>query len=196
MLCVWLGAVVCSGTFAATVFPTMKAIDPRLPAFEKYEGPHYLIAGGKLAQKIFLLADIAQFACGWSRLRRCCACSSCSARTRSAAGRATSSAPFRSRSRSPALPGEIIVVGPALNGALRLYWAAAEAGDNVLAAKHKAGVDDLHPIASWLLSGAAISLLIAFVAGLWTITRPWEKVGDAGPSASPYPEPTLLRKST
>ena len=41
----WLGAIVVSGAAAAIIFPTMRSLDPRMPEFGSYQGPHWMIAG-------------------------------------------------------------------------------------------------------------------------------------------------------
>ncbi len=193
-LALWLGVVVSAGAFAAIVFPTMKGLNPRLPDFERYEGEHWRIAGGKIAQKVFLLADVAQFGCAIVALSTllCMLVLFGLPRTRPAIW-------VRSLALGIALAcaaGLIIIVAPQLNAALKLHWAAAAAGDSADAAAHKLVVDGLHPVSSWLLSGTAISVLIALTTSLWSSSRAWAAPGAGvdGPGVpSPYPQPTLGR---
>lgn len=193
-LALWLGVIVAAGAFAFIVFRTMKGLDPRLPAFEKYSGPHWRIAGGKLGQQVFLLTDIAQFACvivTVGSLICLFVTLGASPQRRRAANL------FRGFGLTIAFAcaaGQIIILGPQMNGALTAFWAAAQAGAMEKAAEHQAAFDGFHPIASWLLSGTAISLLIALTAGLWSLARPWggtETTAAAAPS--PYPEPALRK---
>jgi hypothetical protein len=191
-LAIWLGVVISAGAFAAIVFPTMKKLDPHLPGFANYDGQHWLIAGGQVGQRIFLLADIVQFACAIvSVSMMLCMFVLLGLPKRRPANI------IRALGLTVAFAcaaGEIIIIGPAINRALNLFWHAAEAGLTQQAASKQADVDDLHPIASWLLSGAAVGVLIALVAGLWSLAKPWSSAtpGSAA-KRSPYPEPALAK---
>lgn len=194
-LAVWLGVIVAAGAFAAIVFPTMKALDPALPGFAAYAGPHWRIAGGKLGQQIFLLTDIVQFACAVVTV----ATLLCLFVTLGASPqRRRPAAWVRALGLSLAFAsaaGQILIVGPQMNSALKSFWAAAGAGNADLAALHQGAFDQLHPIASWLLTGSAVGLVAALVAGIWSIARPWTGITSSGePSEAPrYPEPALLK---
>src|SRR5689334_8572235 len=52
VLGVWAGALVLAGAAAAIVFPVMKSLDPKLPGFSKYDGPHWMLAGGQVGQRV------------------------------------------------------------------------------------------------------------------------------------------------
>ncbi|MFN7020224.1 MAG: hypothetical protein ACK4WH_02710 [Phycisphaerales bacterium] len=194
-LALWLGVIVAAGAFAAIVFPTMKSLEPALPGFAGYSGPHWRIAGGKLGQQIFLLTDIVQFACVVVTV----ATLLCLFVTLGASPqRRRPAAWFRTLGLSLAFAsaaGQILIVGPQMNGALKNFWAAAGAGNAELAAIHQGAFDQLHPIASWLLAGSAVGLLAALTAGIWSLARPWAAGPSSGePSEAPrYPEPALLK---
>lgn len=191
-LSLWLGVVVSAGAFAAIVFPTMRGLDPHLPEFEKYQGEHWRIAGGRVAQQVFLLTDIAQFVCATVTI----ATLVCMLTLFGLPKRRTATV-VRALSLGVALAcaaGLIIIVAPQFNAALKLHWAAAAAGNAAEAAKHKEVLDRLHPISSWLMSGTAGAVLVALLAGLWTATSGWREgtaLGDRPATASPYPEPSL-----
>ena len=87
--------------------------------------------------------------------------------------------------------GSIIIVAPQLNAALKLYWAAARVGDMAAVTVHKSAVDSLHPIASKLMGGTIICVLLAFIAGLWSVTS--SSPGIEPPRPSQYEQPALLR---
>ena len=36
----WLGSLVMTGVAAAVIFPVARGLDPQLPAFSEYTGPH------------------------------------------------------------------------------------------------------------------------------------------------------------
>lgn len=188
-LALWLGAVVFAGAFAAIIFPTMKGLDPRLPDFAAYSGEHWRIAAGKVAQKGFLLADIVQFGCAIVAVA-----SLLGMLVLFGLPRRRPATFLRALALGVALAcaaGQIIIVAPQFNAAVKLYWAAAAVGDMQATLAHRAVTDRLHPIASWLLSGTAISVLIALTTGLWAMARPWQEPAPSTPRATPYPEPAL-----
>lgn len=163
-LALWLGAAVSAGAQAAAAFPLMKSLDPRLPAFSHYTGEHWLIAGGKIAQRGFLVADVVQFPAallafgtlGWMIAARTLAPHRASTIVRSLA-LAIALAAFASL---------LLIVTPRFNTALTAYWQAALAGDNASTATHKAAVDELHPMLSNLMGVMAASVFIALIAGI------------------------------
>jgi hypothetical protein len=188
-LALWLGFVVAAGTFAATVFGVTKDLDPRLPGYESYTGEHYLIVGGKMAQTVFFVTDIVQFACTLLAV-------------------ATLIAVFgirRAESRRPAMlvrmssvvvamaavASLLMIVNPKITSATRAYWEAARAGDTALALSHKAIAGDTHPYASALMVTAAVSVLLALVAAVWSLARPAASVNAVVKTS--LPEPALLR---
>jgi hypothetical protein len=186
----WVGVLLSAGAFAASVFPIMKGLDPRLPAFDKYTGEHWLIAGGKVAQRIFLITDIVQFVCAVLSI----ATLGCMIWLFGLPRRRPATI-VRAIALGVALAcaaGSIIIVAPQLNAALRLYWAAAEAGNLEAVAPHRAAVDQLHPLSSRLMGGTFVCVLIAFVAGAWSAARPWREE-EAPVKSSRYEEPALLR---
>lgn len=157
----WLGALGMAIAAAAIVFPTMKELDPRLGAFGSYTGPHSIIAGGQVANRVFLIADIAQFACVL------------------AAGLTFGIAvmwlglPIRKVTtflRAALLLGVIGVlayrfgvVQPQWDEHLRLHWEAAKAGQNEVAAAQKVFLDESHPLQSKLM-GTTAALVAALLA--------------------------------
>jgi hypothetical protein len=171
---IWLGAVLLAGAAAAIVFPTLKALDPHLTTFDKYDGPHWLLAGGQVAQRIFLAADIAQFACMlaaglsfgimvmWLGLPM---------RRRSTFARAT----FLLAALA-VLSYRFAVMQPRWDAALHRHWAAAQAGDNAAAAHEKAALDEMHPVQTWLLGSTAGLVLSALIATGVSVRRD----GEAG----------------
>lgn len=188
----WLGVLGAAAAFAASVFPVMRELDPSLPAYAAYTGEHWRIAGGMMAQRVFLISDVVQFVCavlsvstlgcmialfGLPRMRPATIVRAC------ALGLALACA-----------AGTIIIVAPQLNGATRGYWAAARAGDMAAATMHRSAVDSLHPTASRLMGGTIAFVAIALFSGLWATVRPWTGSSDAPARNESIQEPALLKR--
>ncbi len=188
----WLGVLSSAAAFAAAVFPIMRELEPRLSGYAAYQGEHWRIAGGTVAQRIFLITDVVQFACA---VLSVCTLGCLIAlfglpRTRPATI-------IRACSLGIALAcaaGTIIIVAPQLNAALRGFWAAARAGDSAAVTLHRSAVDSLHPIASRLMGGTIAFVAVAFLSGLWATVRPWNQAEPSAPRTSVYEDPALLRR--
>jgi hypothetical protein len=169
-LAIWLGVVLATGAAAALIFPTMKQLQPRLPGFAAYTGEHWPIAGGKIANTLFFLADIVQFFCAITSVVSLLLLAIVwkLPRTRPA----TLLRGFALGIALASVGGGLIVLAPAMNAALQAYWKAAEAGNLDEAALHKQAFDENHPLASSLLMLTAASVFIALVAGIWSAVRP------------------------
>ncbi len=190
-LALWLGFVVAAGTFAALVFGVSRSFDPRLPEFEAYTGEHYLIIGGKMAQTVFFAADVVQFACAMLAIVTLIALfrvRADEARRPAMVVRASALAVA-----SAALASLLVIVNPKIVAATRDYWQAARAGDMTTAAAHRAIAGDTHPYASALMAAAALMVLIALVAGIWSLARPHVPASASASSGERLPEPALLR---
>lgn len=167
---VWLGVVVLSGAAAATIFPTMKALAPSLPAYAAYTGDHWMLAAGKVADRVFAASDVAQFACAtlagaglmlarpirheWWRTPRAAAriCLLCCAIT--------------------LLAYQLFVLSPRMQGNLKGYWAAALAGDTPLAETLRAAFSADHPTATNVLGATALVVLAAGLLAAWPEPSP------------------------
>lgn len=188
-LALWLGFVVAAGTFAATVFGVTKSLDPRLPGYEAYAGEHYLIVGGKMAQTVFFVADVVQFACSLIVVTTLIAILKMrGAESKRAAMVIRASAVVVAMACVASL---LVIVNPKLTTATRLYWEAARAGDAATVAVHKAIAADTHPYASALMVTTAIMVLVAIVSAVWSIAR--LGAPDPGEQRQRLPEPALLR---
>lgn len=186
----WAGVVAISGATAAVAFPTLKAMDVRVPGLAPgFESDHYRFAAGAVAQRVFLIADIVSFTCAlgaaasllamvlWLKLPV-----------------AKGSLFVRALALGvglAALAAALFVVTPQINTAAQLHLAAAQAGDEAAAAVHRKAVNDLHPMASYLLGAEFFGALIALAAGAWSLGESPARVKPPGPPE--YPEPALLR---
>lgn len=168
VLGVWLGALVMTGVAAAVIFPTMKSLDPRLPGYEGYTGSHWMLAGGSVANRLFVIGDVVQF-------------------TAMLAAGATFGLGimfFGLPSRKPltviratlllglvgVLSYHLLVLAPRMAVNLDGFWAAAKAGDQARAETLRAAFDADHPTARSVLSCIAVLLLGALAAGVWSAT--------------------------
>jgi hypothetical protein len=184
----WLGTLVMVAAAAAILFPTMRSLAPRLPAFAAYDGDHWRLAAGRVGQQLFLVADVIQFACALAAAATFLAMAVLLGMAR---GRASTI--LRALALSVAVAsaaGQIIVLAPSMNAALRAYWAAALAGDTAAAGIHQAAFNDLHPYATALLAVGAVAVLIALVGA--AAAAPPGASDEPAPSAR-LPEPALLR---
>lgn len=184
----WLGSLVMAGATAAVLFPTIKALDPRVPAFASYTGEHWLLAAGHVGERVFTVSYLIAFPCSLAAIITLAALVLVFRlpRTRPAVilrivALAIAVAAFAA---------ELLVVSQSMNAALRAYWAAARAGQNEAAAEHQAAFQDLHPMASTLMSITAVSLLVALGAGAWTAGATGE--GSAG-TRKELEDPALLK---
>lgn len=188
----WLGVLTAAAAFAASVFPIMRDLDPRLPAYSAYQGEHWLIAGGAVAQRVFLITDVVQFICAVLSISTLGCLIALFDLPR---GRPATIVRACSLSLAMACSaGTIIIVAPQLNTALNLYWAAARAGDAAAVALHRAAVDELHPVSTKLMGGTIVFVLIALVCGLWATVRPWRPESLETQPTSAYEQPALTKR--
>lgn len=190
-LALWLGAIVFSGVVAARVFVVMRELDPRLNAYAGYTGEHWKLAGGKVANGVFAVTDIAQFLC--ALIAGLCFASLVA--TRSVSPRRISTW-LRGVGLSVGMAcamGLLLVVGPRLNAALEGYWTAAREGKNDEALRLQALAGQIHPTTTLLMGVGAFAVLMALIAAAWTLAGDSSRQAESGPtpSPSPYPEPEL-----
>lgn len=192
-LSLWLGAVVMSGVAAAIVFPTAKSLEARSGLFEKYDGEHWRLVAGQIANRIFLASDTIQLVCA-------------------SAGLLTLGLRLADRANRPRLAGvrvllfsiasavlgyHLFILAPRMHGNLREFYVRAMAGENDAAevARQAFGAD--HPTASKVLGAMAVSLFVLLCVTVWSLAM--------GPSAGAVAararaagggleEPALLRK--
>lgn len=180
-LALWLAATLASALVAAVAFPAMKSLAPTLPGYAE-PSQHYLIAAGTIAQRVFLIADIVNFVAGIVAL----------------ATLGTSILILATPARRPAiivrslsvtiaiacLASLLLIVTPRVVDASTRHWGALKSGELAAAQTHKAALDDVHPIASRLTGGMAFCVVIALIAGVWSIT--------SGPTPRPVRASTPL----
>lgn len=162
---VWLGAVLMAGVVAGILFPTMKSLDPALPAYAAYTGEHWLIAAGHVGRQMFLVADFVQLGCALLSVG-----SFASLVLWLGVPMRDPATLVRAFSLSTALAcvaGQIFVLAPDMNGALARYWSAAAAGDMQAAAAHRDAFTTMHPTSTLLMSLTFVSVLLSMLVGAW-----------------------------
>lgn len=175
-LALWLGVVVMSGVVAAVVFPLMKELDPTLAAYPLYTGEHAPLAAGRIAARVFLISDMAQYSAGavvlvttigligwlgWNPRHLPTAVRAL------AVGAALLLVSYR-----------VMVLAPRMDTTLRAYWDAAAAGRTEAAEASRAAFSADHPTASRVVSATAVAVLVALVAGAWGVQGPARRAGD------------------
>jgi hypothetical protein len=193
-LALWLGAIVFSGVVAARVFVVMRELDPRLNAYADYTGEHWKLAGGKVANGVFAITDIAQFLC--ALIAGLCFAALVATRIVSPRRLSTWLRGLGLSVGMACVMGLLLVVSPRLHAALAGYWAAAREGKNDEALRLQALAGQIHPTATMLMGVGAFAVLVALVAAAWTLAcdSSRQAVSGPAPSPSPYPEPDLLRR--
>lgn len=160
----WAGALLLTGAAAAIAFPTMKALDPSLPAFAAHPEHHWSIAAGHIMRRVFFVSDIVQLAAAAVVL------TSLGVELRILRLRRTSMA---WRVRALVMLGAValalwqaLVMSPGLNALLDAYWTSAQAGALEAAAQAKAAFDARHTGASRLLTATFALLCAAAIASI------------------------------
>lgn len=191
-LALWAAAVLMSAVVAASVFPLMKELDPVVPAYSAYDGPQSFIVAGHVAARVFLVADIAQFAAALLVIASFGAGVLLYGRT---AGRVLLGLRGIALAAAvSALSFHLLVLAPRMNAHLRDFWLAAQAGDNPRAATLRAAFQQDHPTASALLTAIGVSVLAGLVLAL-IAEGPAAVVHPAGePGAVRLELPRLLRE--
>lgn len=162
---VTFGVVAMTGVVAAVVFPTMRDLGPTLPEYASYTGPHWPLAAGVIAEKIFQIGFIVV---GVALAGAVLALLTAIARN---LGR-----------RFPICRAGLLVVTlglylthmgwlqPRMNAAANEYRQAAREGDKDTAAEAKSQFDALHPTASKLVGATTLAALGLFVCAAWSAT--------------------------
>lgn len=189
----WMGSLAMAGAAAAIIFPTIRDLDPSLPDYASFTGPHWKLAAGHVASRIFLVADAVALGClivSGLTLGLVVA----------------SKEPWRQAwttgIRLVALFGALSLLtysffflGPRMNTNMRSYWDAAEAGNNEAALQYQAAFDKDHPTASTVMVSSFACVTLLMIAGAFAVTgRDSASKESAGVPASKLEQPSLTRK--
>lgn len=163
---VWVGTLGMAGASAAIIFPTMRALDPTLGAYPLYTEPHWRLAAGHIAAKLFFASDLVQLVCA------------------PLAGLALvlmvlrKIVPWPSRMMAArllvltmlmaVLSYRFFVLAPRMDRDLALYRGAAAAGEMEPAAQHLAAFNADHPMASRIMTTTFGLAFVGLIVGAWS----------------------------
>ncbi len=174
-LTIWLAALLAAGLSAALIFSQMKKLQPSLPAYAAYTGEHWKIAGGMVANKVFVIVDYVQLSCAILAILTL-------GLTLLAANQAVPK--YR-----PALAGvrilflsiacalfcyQLFILAPRMAVHLNDFWVAAKDGKMAIADAEQAAFDADHPTASNVLKGTAATVFLLLITSTIAVTRPRE----------------------
>lgn len=174
-LTIWFASLLAAGLSAALIFSQMKKLQPSLLEYAAYTGEHWKIAGGMVANKIFLIVDYVQLCCAVIAILTL-------GLTLLAANRGVPK-------HRPPLAGvrilllsvacallcyELFLLSPRMAIHLNDFWVAAKDGNRVIADAAQAAFDADHPTASNVLKATAAALLLLLVTSSIAIARPRE----------------------
>jgi len=167
-LAVWLGALVMAAIVVAGVFPMMRELAPTVGTYAAYPSEHHpVIVAGHVGEYVFTALAAVQFtgvlisaltliAAGWtlgmpvrrvSTMLRACGI-----------GLA-----------AMCVSAQLFWLDPRMNAELRAFWSAAEQGQVDQAERHRAAFQRMHPLASNLLAGSAIGVVLAIGAQVFSL---------------------------
>lgn len=166
-LALWLGAVAMSGVVAAIVFPLMRTLEPTLASYPDYEGDHALLAAGRVASSVFFAVDTIQFICATLALFTLAALV--------AMGYTLNTGARVLRvivlcMTLALLSYHLFFFMPSLTQTLNGYWDFAAAGNTAQADVFKDRFLASHGLASNLLGGLTLLVLINILLAAWTLT--------------------------
>jgi len=168
-LILWIGALVSAGVAAMNVFGTLDGMPLRLEQYATYPaGAHPRLAAGHIMEGVFFLVDVLQFIAIPLALLSLIA------------QFMLFHVPIRRISNIVRAAGIVIAAGlfachatlvaPKMNGELRAFWAAAEAGQIDEATAHRDAFNAYHPTANAILRLNLLVLLLAAAASAAAFT--------------------------
>jgi hypothetical protein len=166
-LAVWLGSVAMSGVVAAIVFPLMGTLEPTLATYPSYEGNHATLTAGLVASKVFFTVDTIQFVCASLALGTMVVliARGYSLNTLTRVFRVI----FLCMTLA-LLSYHLFFFMPTLTRTLNGYWDFAKMGNTAQADVFKDRFLDSHTMASRMLGGLALMVLMNIVLAAWSLT--------------------------
>lgn len=165
----WVGSLGMAGAAAAIIFPEMKSLEPTLAVYPQYAEPHWRLAAGHIAAKLFFVSDLVQLVCAplaglslvFIVLRKL--------------------APWPSRTMAArlvvmtllmaVLSYRFFVLAPRMDRELALYRGAAMTGEMEKAGTHLDAFNADHPTASRVMTGTFALALVGLAIGAWSASR-------------------------
>jgi hypothetical protein len=160
----WTGIIAMTAAAAAVTFPTVKALDPIVPALDPASRPHWLYIAGKVASGVFRISNVAQAVCAILVLVTV----ACLCRSREAGPRTRRSVSLYATGLAIALVGwYLLILWPRMRENLYTYWDNLNAGKLEAARVAQQAFDADHPISSNLFKALLAVVLVAFISGIW-----------------------------
>lgn len=159
----WFGVLIMTSVAAAILFPTIRDLDPSLPAYAAYTEPHWRIAAGHVGNKVFLASDIIQYFCAAGT--GICLVFGLLLGTFRGARRSMILRLLPLCAAMLILAYQAALLRPTMSNDLADYWQAAEQGDmeTTQTAQHR--FDEAHWVAEKLIGATTLCVFVAFVAG-------------------------------
>jgi hypothetical protein len=188
----WAGALLVTGATAYFVFTLLKVRDPQLPEYSAYEGEHWRLLGGYVAERLFLGGDVVGFLAicvGGGAFALACWKGYPHPRTWTAAFRA-----LLIMAMVGVMTYRFAVLDPAMQMDLAAYREAAALGDTETALAAQREYDVHHKTASNVIVGSLALTLAALGFTLATTRRVMTgQAGDTTPAAPRLQEPALAK---
>lgn len=188
----WAGALLVTGTTAYFVFTLLKRLDPVLPGYSAYEGEHWRLLGGYVAERLFIGADIVGFLAvciGGGAFALACWKGHPHPRTWTAAVRA-----LLIMAMVGIMTYRFAVLDPAMQQDLSAYRQAAALGDTGNALAFQSAYDIRHKTASNVMVASLLITLGALGYTMATTGRVMTgKAADTTPPTPRLQEPALVR---
>lgn len=174
-LALWSGALFGAGVAAAVAFPTMRSLEPTLGVYPAYTGDHWMLGAGRVAARVFLIADGVQLVAALAAVVGFALAAFAGPRRRSWTQF------FRAALLGAALllaAWHLLIQGPRMDGDLRAYWNAAAGGDNEAALRHQEAFSAQHPGASRTMGATFAATLAGLTLGAWSLAERRDGAGS------------------
>ncbi|MEQ8316629.1 MAG: hypothetical protein RIE77_12205 [Phycisphaerales bacterium] len=185
----WSGALLVTGLTAYFVFTLLKRLDPTLPDFSAYEGEHWRLLGGYVAERLFIGADVVGFLAiciGGGAFALACWRGHPHPRSWTAAIRA-----LLVMAMVGIMTYRFAVLDPAMQADLAAYRQAAALGDTQNAIELQQAYDVHHRTASNVM---VASLLLSLGALGFTLATTRRVMTGAAGDRTPAPKPSRLQE--
>lgn len=187
----WLGSLAMTGAAAAVIFPTMRGLNPTLPDYASYAGPHWKLAAGHIASRVFLIGDSVALGCTIvSGLMLGLIVASKEPWLR----------PWATGARLVAFFGALgllvysfFFLGPRMNTNMVRYWDAARLGDNEQATLFQSAFDADHPTASAVMAASFVCVALLMISGVFAAAGQARPRTPGPQTPARFEEPALAR---
>lgn len=173
-LSVWLSALVVGALAAILGFRVMRQSAPALPEFAAYEGEHWRLLAGLMADRVFGVVDGVGVACALVAGLTLALAAARGLRVRRIGGMVRVIAVLLG---ALLVSANVFVLRPLLGQEVRAYRDAARAGDTAVAMEHRTRYDGLHGIARGVQMSLAGVVLVGLVGA---VVQAGERRGEGG----------------